>query len=60
VISTFIVMKGLGFTLNILTLMGLSLAIGLLIDDAIVVRGASYGTCGRVPITSQRLEALPR
>ncbi|MCL6546284.1 MAG: efflux RND transporter permease subunit [Bryobacteraceae bacterium] len=38
VISTFIVMHFLGFTLNILTLMGLSLAIGLLIDDAIVVR----------------------
>jgi HAE1 family hydrophobic/amphiphilic exporter-1 len=38
VISTFIVMKAFGFTLNILTLMGLSLAIGLLIDDAIVVR----------------------
>jgi len=38
VISTFIVMRALGFSLNILTLMGLSLAIGLLIDDAIVVR----------------------
>ena len=38
VISAFIVMRMLGFTLNILTLMGLSLAIGLLIDDAIVVR----------------------
>ncbi len=38
VISTFIVMKALGFTINVLTLMGLSLAIGLLIDDAIVVR----------------------
>jgi len=38
VISTFIVMKACGFTLNVLTLMGLSLAIGLLIDDAIVVR----------------------
>jgi len=38
VISTFIVMHFLGFTLNVLTLMGLSLAIGLLIDDAIVVR----------------------
>ena len=38
VISAFIVMKMLGFTLNMLTLMGLSLAIGLLIDDAIVVR----------------------
>jgi len=38
VISSFIAMHALGFTLNILTLMGLSLAIGLLIDDAIVVR----------------------
>jgi HAE1 family hydrophobic/amphiphilic exporter-1 len=38
VISAFIAMKAFGFTLNILTLMGLSLAIGLLIDDAIVVR----------------------
>jgi len=38
VISTFIIMTALGFTLNMITLMGLSLAIGLLIDDAIVVR----------------------
>jgi hydrophobic/amphiphilic exporter-1 (mainly G- bacteria), HAE1 family len=38
VISTFIIMNALNFTLNVLTLMGLSLAIGLLIDDAIVVR----------------------
>ena len=38
VISAFIVMRMLNFTLNVLTLMGLSLAIGLLIDDAIVVR----------------------
>ena len=38
VIATFIIMRALGFTLNVLTLMGLSLAIGLLIDDAIVVR----------------------
>ncbi len=38
VISTFIIMRALDFTLNTLTLMGLSLAIGLLIDDAIVVR----------------------
>ena len=38
VISAFIVMNALGFTLNTLTLMGLSLAVGLLIDDAIVVR----------------------
>ncbi len=38
VISSFIVMYFLGMTLNTLTLMALSLAIGLLIDDAIVVR----------------------
>lgn len=38
VISAFIAMYFLGMTLNILTLMALSLAIGLLIDDAIVVR----------------------
>jgi HAE1 family hydrophobic/amphiphilic exporter-1 len=38
VISSFIVMNFLGMTLNVMTLMALSLAIGLLIDDAIVVR----------------------
>ncbi|HEU4451944.1 MAG TPA: efflux RND transporter permease subunit [Longimicrobium sp.] len=36
-ISAFILMDALGFTLNVLTLMGLSLSIGILIDDAIVV-----------------------
>jgi len=38
VISAFTVMRMFGFTINVLTLMGLSLAIGMLIDDAIVVR----------------------
>ena len=38
VISSFIILNALGMTLNIMTLMALSLAIGLLIDDAIVVR----------------------
>jgi HAE1 family hydrophobic/amphiphilic exporter-1 len=38
IISAFIIMRVLGFSLNILTLMGLSLSVGLLIDDAIVVR----------------------
>ena len=38
VISAFTIMRVLWFTLNVLTLMGLSLAIGMLIDDAIVVR----------------------
>ena len=36
-ISSFVLMNVLGFTLNILTLMALSLSIGILIDDAIVV-----------------------
>jgi hydrophobe/amphiphile efflux-1 (HAE1) family protein len=38
VIATFIALYALGFTLNYMTLMALSLCIGLLIDDAIVVR----------------------
>ncbi|MGE3843106.1 MAG: efflux RND transporter permease subunit [Vicinamibacterales bacterium] len=38
IMSSFIVMYFLNMTLNMLTLMALSLAIGLLIDDAIVVR----------------------
>ncbi|HYE24125.1 MAG TPA: efflux RND transporter permease subunit, partial [Clostridia bacterium] len=38
VVAAFIAMRAFGFTLNVLTLMGLSLAIGMLIDDAIVVR----------------------
>lgn len=38
VISAFIIIFALGFTLNMMTLMALSLAIGILIDDAIVVR----------------------
>jgi multidrug efflux pump len=37
VIATFIVMSALGYTINILTLLGLVLAIGLVVDDAIVV-----------------------
>ncbi|MBI5015454.1 MAG: efflux RND transporter permease subunit [Deltaproteobacteria bacterium] len=38
VMSSFIIMNFMGMTLNVMTLMALSLAIGLLIDDAIVVR----------------------
>ena len=37
VISTFILMKALGFTMNTMTMLALSLSIGILIDDAIVV-----------------------
>jgi multidrug efflux pump subunit AcrB len=38
VIATFMAVYAFGFTLNFMTLMALSLCIGLLIDDAIVVR----------------------
>jgi hydrophobe/amphiphile efflux-1 (HAE1) family protein len=38
VIATFIAIYAFGFTLNFMTMMALSLCIGLLIDDAIVVR----------------------
>ena len=38
IISAFFIMWVFGFTLNTMTLLALSLAIGLLIDDAIVVR----------------------
>ncbi|WPB76116.1 efflux RND transporter permease subunit [Archangium violaceum] len=40
VIGTFFVMYALGYSLNQMTLLALSLAIGLLIDDAVVVREA--------------------
>lgn len=37
IIATFVMMKVMGFTLNNMSLMALSLAVGILIDDAIVV-----------------------
>ncbi|MFA6029643.1 MAG: efflux RND transporter permease subunit [Elusimicrobiota bacterium] len=37
IVSTFTLMNYAGFTLNILTLLGLALAVGVVIDDAIVV-----------------------
>lgn len=37
VIATFAFMQGMGFTLNLMSTLGLSLAIGILIDDAIIV-----------------------
>ncbi len=36
-IGTFAVMEGLGFSINMLTLFGLVLAVGIVVDDAIVV-----------------------
>jgi HAE1 family hydrophobic/amphiphilic exporter-1 len=38
IIGSFLFMNWLGFTINMVTLMALSLCVGLLIDDAIVVR----------------------
>ncbi len=37
IVSTFIMMKVFGYSLNLMSLLGLSLAIGILVDDAIVV-----------------------
>jgi hydrophobic/amphiphilic exporter-1 (mainly G- bacteria), HAE1 family len=42
VIATFFFMWVAGFTFNMMTLMGLSLVIGILIDDAVVVRENIY------------------
>lgn len=40
VIGTFALMYALGFSINIMTLIALSMAIGLLIDDSVVIREA--------------------
>jgi HAE1 family hydrophobic/amphiphilic exporter-1 len=56
VISTFTIMKALDFTLNTMTLMALSLAIGILIDDAIVVREniTRHAEMGKDHVTAAR------
>lgn len=41
-LGSFVLMAAFGFTINIMTLLALSLAVGLLIDDAIVVRENIY------------------
>jgi HAE1 family hydrophobic/amphiphilic exporter-1 len=38
VLASFVMVWAMGFTINMMSLLGLSLAIGILIDDAIVVR----------------------
>ncbi|MBW2241667.1 MAG: efflux RND transporter permease subunit [Deltaproteobacteria bacterium] len=52
VVATFIVMGFLGYTVNILTLLGLVLAIGLVVDDSIVVLENIYRRVeeGRPPL----------
>ncbi|NBX16209.1 MAG: efflux RND transporter permease subunit [Proteobacteria bacterium] len=42
VITTFAMMAAAGFSMNVMTLLALSLSIGLLVDDAIVVRENIY------------------
>jgi HAE1 family hydrophobic/amphiphilic exporter-1 len=37
IVATFTFMRFLGFSINLMTLLGLSLAVGILVDDAIVV-----------------------
>ena len=56
VIGSFVIMKAMGFTLNTMTLMALSLAIGILIDDAIVVREniTRHAEMGKDHITAAR------
>ena len=54
VVATFIVMNVLGYTINVLTLLGLVLAIGLVVDDAIVVLENIYRRieAGQKPLLS--------
>jgi hydrophobe/amphiphile efflux-1 (HAE1) family protein len=56
VISTFFFMYAVGFTINMMTLMALSLVIGILIDDAVVVRENIYRHMehGEDPFTAAR------
>ncbi|TAL58819.1 MAG: efflux RND transporter permease subunit, partial [Bacteroidetes bacterium] len=61
IVSTFIVMYILGFTLNLLTLLALSLTIGILVDDSIVIleniyRHLKMGKTGRVAAIDGRQE----
>lgn len=56
VIATFFVMWQLGFTLNIMSMLALTLSIGLLIDDSVVVRENIFRhlEAGADPITAAR------
>ena len=53
-IGTFLFMYWFGFTINMITLMALSLSVGLLIDDAIVVREniVRHAAMGKDPRTA--------
>jgi HAE1 family hydrophobic/amphiphilic exporter-1 len=55
-IGAFVLMSVAGFTINIMTLLALSLSVGLLIDDAIVVRENIFRhiEMGKSPIAAAR------
>jgi CzcA family heavy metal efflux pump len=55
VLATFVVMKLLGMSLNMMTLGGIAASIGLIIDDAIVVVEAM---CHRIAAGRPRLEGI--
>ncbi|MBF0208285.1 MAG: efflux RND transporter permease subunit [Oligoflexia bacterium] len=52
IIGAFVIMAAMGFSINIMTLLALSLAVGLLVDDAIVVRENIFrhNEAGKSPI----------
>ncbi|PRP91051.1 Multidrug resistance protein MdtB [Enhygromyxa salina] len=56
VIGTFAVMDALGFTLNNITMLAMSLSIGILVDDAIVVieNIHRHGQMGKPPMQAAR------
>lgn len=56
IIATFFLMKLFGFTINMMTLLSLSLSVGLLIDDAIVVIENIYRhlDAGETPLQAAR------
>lgn len=56
-IGTFVVLKMAGFTINLVTLLALTLAVGLLIDDAIVVIENIYR---RMELGEKSIEASDR
>ena len=47
-LGTFTVMLGLGFSINVLTMFGMVLAIGILVDDAIIVVEIFSGAVGNI------------
>jgi len=62
-IGTFAIMKAFGFSINTLTLLGLVLAIGLVVDDAIVVvenveRQLSKGDISRRKATAKAMKEV--